>query len=439
MYGLTKADKEFTKIKVAKQLTFAQNNGFTMHGQYHTFASMIKSPIFNTHRYIAEIQNRVHSINRHAVINELSPMFITLTLPSSWHKQKTITTKKGKKRLVDNPNYEESHVDEKTGEVIEHTVKNGCIQLTKMFQKFRESHVYKNTIPSSKRSYFRVTEPHKNGTPHVHILLYVPEDKKEKLEKTFKRYFPSPLGEIELNVKDASAYLMKYVLKTIDDFRGRDPMSLDHLTELSYWYTLHGVTRFYTSRTLISLDVYRVLNGRYTMMELTTMYENQEIRVWVDEKGKVMDIYENGLPVYKRSYIELNKESEELKEYKNEQSLQEWKAMMLKVFDNRTGLSDKCIPVEIEGDDLYIKHWLDEDLVKHTQYHVISDMSDLALFSHYNDIKENHQTYEENYDFQHYQLTHNAMIDRELLDEEKFRIENVDDYVKNYFEGVENV
>ena len=68
---------------------------------------------------------------------------------------------------------------------------------------------------------------------------------------------------------------MKYILKTLDDLRADN----QKITDLTLWYILHGICRIYTSRTLISLDVYRVLGGRYSLNELSVMYKDKEISI----------------------------------------------------------------------------------------------------------------------------------------------------------------
>ena len=61
--------------------------------------------------------------------------------------------------------------------------------------------------------YFRVTEPHKDGTPHIHVSLFVPEDRVSSIVTVLKRLYPAPLGKVETNINSPVSYLMKYILK----------------------------------------------------------------------------------------------------------------------------------------------------------------------------------------------------------------------------------
>lgn len=52
----------------------------------------------------------------------------------------------------------------------------------------------------------------------------------------------------------------------------------------------------------MTLDVYKVLGGRYTLTELTYMYRNKELNIFIDnETKKVTNVYENGYEIYKRN------------------------------------------------------------------------------------------------------------------------------------------
>jgi len=138
------------------------------------------------------------------------------------------------------------------------------------------SHSSYRKINKDDRCYFRVTEPHKNGTPHLHISFFMPKENTEAFVNSINRLFPAPASKIVLDVDSPVHYLMKYILKTLDDLRGDS----DKLTALTLWYIYHGISRFYTSRTFVALDIYRKLNGMYTLNELKTGHDNQEISIF---------------------------------------------------------------------------------------------------------------------------------------------------------------
>jgi len=99
----------------------------------------------------------------------------------------------------------------------------------------------------------------------------------------------TPPAKIELNVNNPVNYLMKYILKTLDDLREDS----DNLTALSLWYVYHGISRFYTSRTFASLEVYRKLHGKYTLRNLTTAINEDRVQVWRDTTTNAIAHIEN--------------------------------------------------------------------------------------------------------------------------------------------------
>ncbi len=101
--------------------------------------------------------------------------------------------------------------------------------------------------------------------------------------------FPAPLSKVETDVKSPISYLMKYILKTLDDLREDS----EKITNLTLWYLYHGICRFYTSRTFAPLDVYRKLNGMYTLQKLTEKYKINEVSVYVYSDTKKIAMIEN--------------------------------------------------------------------------------------------------------------------------------------------------
>ena len=82
---------------------------------------------------------------------------------------------------------------------------------------------------------------------------------------------------------------MKYILKTLDDLRDDN----DKLTALTLWYVYHGISRFYTSRTFLSLEIYRKLKGMYSLNELKESYDNEEISIYFNTQTNKIAKIEN--------------------------------------------------------------------------------------------------------------------------------------------------
>lgn len=312
MYGMTETKIQKAKYKVKCNKAFMKSHGIIIDNNIIPFSDFVSNSYVNSDRYIAELQHRAHSINDYAKEKGLSNIFLTLTLPSVWHpmKQKSqkdktqIFNKKfgGRKYItkIKHPKTGKTLKLLNTKEMIKKYQPRGAsAELSKMLKKIQDTREYKN-IEKDDRCYFRVTEPHKDGTPHLHISLFVPENAVDGLVKVINSKFPAPASKIVLNVDSPVHYLMKYILKTLDDLRKDD----NKLTSLSLWYVYHGISRFYTSRTFVSLDIYRSLKGLYTLEELTSSYNNNEISVYLDTKtSKVVRIDNAYSTIYQQKVI----------------------------------------------------------------------------------------------------------------------------------------
>jgi hypothetical protein len=299
-YGLTDYQIESAKDKLQFNRDYMRMNGIQLDNKFIPYADFVANSYINADRYVAELQHRAWSIFEYAEDKKLKNIFITLTLPSKWHPKKTfknklINNKKfaGRKYIctINKIKFINCHVIQKvpyiepeldfSQTVDKYTPRNASKELSKMLKRLFDDRGYKD-IDKQDRCYFRVTEPHKDGTPHLHISLFVPEDKSERVVKALNRLYPAPMGQVETNVKSPVKYLMKYVLKTLDDLREED----SDITNLTLWYLYHGISRFYTSRTFISLEIYRKLNGMYTLRELTASYNNEIISVQINPETK---------------------------------------------------------------------------------------------------------------------------------------------------------
>ncbi|MDD3323704.1 MAG: replication endonuclease [Sulfurospirillaceae bacterium] len=291
MYGINSRKRRIALKKVQNTRLFLDNNFVTFDDVTFPLSQFFKNSFVNADRYIAEIQNRVKSIYNYATGRNLVNVFVTLTLPSEYHPKKT--SKNGK--LYHNPKYNPDF-----------TPRVGSAQLSKYMRQITNSWIYRK-IPKDDRCYFRVVEPHKDGTPHIHASFFIPAEFVDDFVKTVSRLFPAPQSSIEKNVNNPVAYLMKYILKTLDDLRfGGD------ISDLTLWYIFHGICRIYTSRTLISLDVYRVLGGKYSLNELSIMYKEKRLTVYTDPfTNKVISIFDDFGQIWqkKRHRIDYNQSS----------------------------------------------------------------------------------------------------------------------------------
>lgn len=415
-YGLTKYQIQKSKEKLLKNKEFMYQNGIHLDDKIIPFADFVANSYMNADRYIAELQHRAWSIYDYAKEKKLSNVFITLTLPSHWHPKKTykgrlirnkqfagrkyITTIKGYKIL-------NCHVKQKfNGLTFEpvldfsqtvdfYTPRNASAELSEMFKKLRDDRSYKN-IEKDDRVYLRVTEPHKDGTPHLHISLFVPADKVESIVKACNRLFPAPLSKVETNVQSPISYLMKYILKTLDDLREDS----DKITNLTLWYLYHGICRFYTSRTFVSLEVYRKLNGMYTLLDLTKAYNEEDVNVYIDTQTKQIKRIDNEHgTIYTQKPVNWANKLDDVSYLESQFET---------IYKDKEA---KQIDVIIDGETfVFFKNTLKKPKTMPYQ------MNSLQLWEYFEGLDV------ETCDLKHYAYTKNILIDRGLLDEPKVNL-----------------
>ncbi len=155
-YGLSKSDLDNVEKKLKYQKNFLDYSFLydRINNVHIPLSDIVISAYHSPQRYYSEIQNRINTLQKIAEQRGLKPLFMTLTLPSQYHVCKV--SKIGK--LLPNTKYNGA------------TPKDAVKFLTKMFAKLRQDRALKE-LSKEQRIYFRVNEPHKDGTPHTHILM----------------------------------------------------------------------------------------------------------------------------------------------------------------------------------------------------------------------------------------------------------------------------
>jgi len=285
-YGLNQIDYNKVQKKLKQQRDFLQYSYLydRINKNSIPLKDLVISPNHSPNRYYSEIQNRINTLTKVAKQKGLKPLFMTLTLPSEYHQYKT--TKQGK--LISNPKYNGT------------SPKDAVIELTKMFSRLRHDRSLKE-LSKDQRIYFRVNEPHKDGTPHTHILLFIPQERIERIKKAFYRLFDNKGNDIQDDIKGSAAYIMKYINKTLPLSKQKDLTLKDQY--LNVWYSKHRIIRFNSSKTLAPLAIYRLLYSRFSLYALTKLLNNNELNIYVAlDTPKIMQIIDEfGDAIYTRS------------------------------------------------------------------------------------------------------------------------------------------
>jgi hypothetical protein len=406
-YGLTTYQRKYALDKLHRNIEYMNDNGITMDGRFVPYAEFVQNSYNNSDRYIAEIQHRAWNMFDYARENDLENLMFTLTLPTEWHplKRKYPKSKTDKTMIFNQKFGGRKYITKINGYKIMNCIvtqnipfidpildyspmdkfspRNASKQLSKMLKRFFDDRAYKS-IDKDLRCYFRVTEPHKDGTPHIHMSLFIPKDKKVRIVKALTRLYPAPLGEIEINIKKPVHYLMKYVLKTFDDLRKEK-----EITNLTLWYLYHGISRFYTSRTFINLNIYRKLHGLYELKELSEKYRNEEVRVYFYKDTNNLCLIENE---YGTLYVPKPINLEDKEDYTY------LEAEFEPIYKEK---EEKPIPIDFDGEEcFYFKGEVFTPVKKPYQ------MNDMELYTYYQNIDI------ETVEYKHYLYTRNLLIER---------------------------
>lgn len=171
------------------------------------------------------------------ILNEggFSTLFLTLTLPSTFHKYSKTSKRK-------NPKYDEKCTIEEGYKLLNDSFRE-------IYKNFRVDRQFKKIY------YCKVFEPHKNFTPHLHAILYVKNEFKEVLIQHIKNIIKkNELGksfdieEIQ-DLAKSSSYLLKYVrkntnAKTEETFRVFNGWKKAHKIRVFTCSILAGLERF---------------------------------------------------------------------------------------------------------------------------------------------------------------------------------------------------
>jgi len=350
-----------------------------------------------------------------------------MTLPSEYHKMKGVYKYiNGKKIKVGSVNNEKYNG---------FTPRECALFLSLIWTKFMKLNVFKKIRENSGHNaiFIRVYEPHKDGTPHLHAMIFIPKqylnEAKEKfyehlegfdfdlVGQKWKQDFTHERYEDEFG---AIAYILKYMNKTFKNAKE------DKMTDEAYYYAYHRIRRFITSQTLVPLWLYRKIkyNENYRdLYKLTKDYKNNVIFTQF-KKEYIMERYINNYIVYgdDNEIIDAETTVEERILYQKNHFISDQFVFDKKRYEPIPKKWKKkkadYVPIFENGKIAYLYHH--GRIVKYEKH--ITQMSDLELLNYY-------RSYDvENDSYARYLSIRNLLISRGLLSGKKYNLNNFNFY-----------
>lgn len=274
-YGLTPHDLKYCRDKIDGQRSYLSNNHF------HTSTGQVKSLLdvsFSANiseRYYSQLSNKINTMSDLAKSQNLKPVFLTITLDgffrglltanySKWDRLSEIEKFEYLRHIPNNEVH--GFLRDKIKERIKFTIKDCYNVLAFQWYRYSSGYAFKKIKKDGKQFiYLKAAEPHKDGVPHFHVLLWIPETYFESFKKDFQRYFPAPQNHkpiengnegdtkgFQTAIHNPVGYIMKYATKSFMDLRtGED------LNYLQSWYIKHKIRRITTSHSTIPQWVYQ--------------------------------------------------------------------------------------------------------------------------------------------------------------------------------------
>ncbi|HHH54711.1 MAG TPA: hypothetical protein ENK91_13700 [Bacteroidetes bacterium] len=213
-----------TKKFFENSYIFNKNTGLINKIKYDKDWHLRQSYLYNTFR--------IDYLNQECLANGMTPIFITLTLPSPYHP----TSK------YYDPNL---------------SVSDGYQKLQEIFRAvYNDFKVDRKRIENLK--FIRVIEPHKSWIPHLHAIVYVPAHLKDLFLGHLKRIIENNhLKQTDIKVLETAKYAVVYLLKYVDK-------TLSGSDEIRGWKIHHKIKRSFTMSNLnngITRNIFKRLSS----------------------------------------------------------------------------------------------------------------------------------------------------------------------------------
>jgi len=415
-YSLSNDDLNAVRLKIDKQRYYLENETFvTPNGEVKSLLDVSFSAN-HSERYFSRILNKVNTFVSYNLSRDYVPVFMTVTLDGYFRD--FLKGDFGRMKLDDYksiPNNERyGYLLDKIASKVSFDIKDLYNVLAHQFHRFLRSYNLQSIRKAGfDYSYIRVTEPHKDGVPHFHILLFCREQDLQKIKYEFEKFFPAPQNHKKIDdyqtngfqteIRSASGYILKYILKTFRNvIENADPDYLDA------WYIHYRIPRLITSHTLVGQDLYTkiaILDDDWYYLSTIDIFRDtlRDFTIFTDDNRKIIvnykhvQIYNCGklvreygsAPAIRKDIFVFNK--------KTIFSIQKpIDFSILKLFDIRFSKLLKVKKQKYEIEFVYL------DNFKHKS---IKKLSLQSLFEHYI-----------NFDFDKYEPARFGMLKKELIE-----------------------
>jgi hypothetical protein len=441
MFGLTKNDLKTVQNKLDNQSKYLDSNYFTTSsGQVKTLKDVSYSANHSV-RYYAQLNNKIDTMTKIAFTQGLHSCFLTMTLDGYFrdllHGDYTRFDKLSDKdrfiALRSTPsNIKHGEVRQKIKARKTLTIKDLYNILNHQTARYQQSYAFKKLKKENDNyMYIRTVEPHKDGVPHFHVMLYIPFKHIEQFKKDFIKSYPAPqnrrikdskkfirdnkvkneeLESFQTDIKDTTAYVMKYILKSFMDVKNQK--KIDYIQA---WYIKHRIMRCVTSKSIVPQWVYQKAfafeNDWYHLTDLLNDKNNHVEWSREDNYFYFIDNYTGRELIYQYGKYQVVYENRVIKEIGEVKE----KNVSVKVYDKTpTQWTKKEKLVPTYEDNNLIGYFVKSSGFKRLDKKPYQ-LKNYQLRQYFESIDIN------SVNPAHYAVTHNLMIDRGLIVGERMK------------------
>ncbi|EPZ5495422.1 TPA: replication endonuclease [Citrobacter farmeri] len=183
-------------------------------GERIDLISKVMGSISNPEIRRMELMNTIAGIERYAAVEGHVGMFITLTAPSKYHPTRQVGNGKDKTVQLNHGWNGEAYTPKDAQRYL-------CRIWSLMRTAFKDNDLQVYGM--------RVVEPHHDGTPHWHMMLFCKRQQRKEITEIMRRYALKEDGDERgaarnrfqakhLNKGGAAGYIAKYIAKNIDGY-----------------------------------------------------------------------------------------------------------------------------------------------------------------------------------------------------------------------------